>query len=497
MSRRLVALAALVAALLLADGMRRTWPRTVDDAFITFRYADNLVRGYGPVWNPGERVEGYSSPSFMLLAAGALALGLDAVGASKTLGLVATFALWGAVGAFLLRRRVHASGVAAAWLLLGGSAVVQIWAVAGLETNVFALLVFLGLARLAEGERPVEASAWLAAAALTRPEGLLYWLAGMPFAGRKAGWYALPGAALAAHLLWRLAYYGAPLPNTYYAKTGGGLAMWRQGLAGLELFTSSAAHLPWLALALAGAGAGLRRPHTRRGTLIFAGAVAGHLLWIVSVGDDGLRVHRFYVPLLAPLAVLAARAFGAGERPSRPRAALGLFAVAVSVLGSTTLLHRRLLPGLHEGGLAYQRGNIELGRVLAERPADTTLAVAAAGAIPYYARLPTIDMYGLNDATIAHGPFPTTDRGRLMKWNNASVLAREPDVIVPNRGHAPTEADAEAVRRNPGLLAGTEMDRDLLRRVLASRQYALREVGLPSGGTFFVLERRLTRTPRD
>ncbi len=31
-----------------------------DDAFISFRYADHLARGEGLVWNPGERVEGYS-----------------------------------------------------------------------------------------------------------------------------------------------------------------------------------------------------------------------------------------------------------------------------------------------------------------------------------------------------------------------------------------------------------------------------------------------------
>jgi arabinofuranosyltransferase len=32
-----------------------------DDAYITYRYARNVVRGYGPVYNPGERVEGYTN----------------------------------------------------------------------------------------------------------------------------------------------------------------------------------------------------------------------------------------------------------------------------------------------------------------------------------------------------------------------------------------------------------------------------------------------------
>ena len=33
----------------------------LDDPFISFRYARNLLNGYGLVFNPGERVEGYSN----------------------------------------------------------------------------------------------------------------------------------------------------------------------------------------------------------------------------------------------------------------------------------------------------------------------------------------------------------------------------------------------------------------------------------------------------
>lgn len=43
-----------------------------DDAYITFRYASNLVRGFGFVFNPGERVLGTTSPLFtFILAEGA------------------------------------------------------------------------------------------------------------------------------------------------------------------------------------------------------------------------------------------------------------------------------------------------------------------------------------------------------------------------------------------------------------------------------------------
>ena len=62
------------------------WHFTIDDAYITFRYAGNLARGHGPVYNPGERVEGYTSFLWMLLMAVVSAIGWDPVIAAKVLG---------------------------------------------------------------------------------------------------------------------------------------------------------------------------------------------------------------------------------------------------------------------------------------------------------------------------------------------------------------------------------------------------------------------------
>src|SRR6188472_1476595 len=61
---------------------------TLDDAYITFRYARHLADGYGlGAWNRiGERVEGYSSLLWTLLLAGAAWLGVDIRLASKLLG---------------------------------------------------------------------------------------------------------------------------------------------------------------------------------------------------------------------------------------------------------------------------------------------------------------------------------------------------------------------------------------------------------------------------
>src|SRR2546422_3934340 len=47
----------------------------IDDAFINFRFAENLAGGLGPVFNAGERVEGYTTPAWVFLLAGLHRLG--------------------------------------------------------------------------------------------------------------------------------------------------------------------------------------------------------------------------------------------------------------------------------------------------------------------------------------------------------------------------------------------------------------------------------------
>jgi arabinofuranosyltransferase len=390
-------------------------------------------------------------------------------------------------------------GAALATLLLASSHVLAIWAPAGLEAPGYALLFYVGLSALAvdggSARRTLGGSAALAAAALTRPEGVAFWLAGAGAATRRAApvrrlvLYALPGLAIAAHFAWRLAYYGLPWPNTYYAKTGGGAALWAQGLSGLGRFVASPAHWPWLAASALGAAIAVRRRTHRRLAVVMGAATLAVLLWIVSVGDDGLRVHRFYVPVLAPLALLAGLALQRETGAWLARAATA--AMTLAIVASLFALHADFLPAMREGMLVYQEGNAKLGRWLASnRPPDTAVAVAAAGAIPYYSGLPAIDMYGLCDPAIARRPFAAA-RGRLMKWDNAYVLARRPDLIVPNLGYFPAgDSSAGEVARNPGRLVGAPADRDLLERLAADGSYALRPIELGDGSVFWVFERR-------
>jgi 4-amino-4-deoxy-L-arabinose transferase-like glycosyltransferase len=80
-------------------------PYAIDDAWITYRYAEHLGSGQGFVYNPGERVLGTSTPLYTLLLASAHALGLSVPVVSYLVGFAA--ALGTLAGVFLLTRLLH------------------------------------------------------------------------------------------------------------------------------------------------------------------------------------------------------------------------------------------------------------------------------------------------------------------------------------------------------------------------------------------------------
>jgi hypothetical protein len=66
--------------------------RVSDDAYITFRSAENFVHGRGPAWNPGERVQGYTHPLWLVLVSGLRAFTGEVFYTSQYLGFGLTLA---------------------------------------------------------------------------------------------------------------------------------------------------------------------------------------------------------------------------------------------------------------------------------------------------------------------------------------------------------------------------------------------------------------------
>ena len=215
------------------------FPRIVDDAFISLRFAENLANGHGAVYNVGERVEGYSGPSWMLLQSLGLALGAEGVTWTKILGFASLLALQ--LGVYRMARQLFAISKQLAvigCLVLASNSFVIDWSTLGLETPLhLAMIVWCPVAVDAYLKRPWRRTRFFAIAmtvglATTRPESMMYvaiaYLAPVLAASgrrdmlrvaRRLVRIALPaGAILGALLAVRYGYYGRLLPQTYTAK---------------------------------------------------------------------------------------------------------------------------------------------------------------------------------------------------------------------------------------------------------------------------------------
>ena len=103
----------------------------VDDAFISLRYARNLVAGEGLVYNAGERVEGFSNPTWVALASAALALDLPPLAVLEGIGLASGVAVVLMTSALARRVLVRTGGtrrgVALATGLVAASSALRAW----------------------------------------------------------------------------------------------------------------------------------------------------------------------------------------------------------------------------------------------------------------------------------------------------------------------------------------------------------------------------------
>jgi hypothetical protein len=445
LARDAVARAGLAALGALVAFSSALWPAWLaDDAFISFRYAQNFAQGHGLVYNLGERVEGYTNFLWTVLAALVIGLGGDVAFWAYLAGVLIGLALL--LTTFVLARDLLGEtwGVLAAVFVATSQAVLIYTARgAGLETGLFALLLVIGswcyLRALGHAGRAGSPARWLRAtgvlfalATLTRPEGALVF--GLTLA--QAVLLVLTarrrtpalGARLAAlvpllvgyvmlvmpFFLWRMLYYGDLLPNTFYVKTGGGIRAALRGLTYTWEFVMALGG-PLLVFALVPVVASLRgMPRGRTVVVQFArswpgymlGICAVYTLYIISVGGDHFPGTRFFVPIVPWLGVLVAagmRQCAVWAAKTRLRvAAPALLGALIAWYAVYALLRAPEQNVIVRGSDESLRIWRELGWWMADNAAPgETIAAMSAGAIAYYSEHTTIDMLGLTDRHIA------------------------------------------------------------------------------------------------
>ncbi len=439
--RVLWALLILVVAYGLYQAVALAW--VCDDAFISFRYAANLVNGHGLVYNAGERVEGYTNFLWTAAMAAGIWVGFDPVDLSRILGL-AFFLLTAAILTYLSfrlvapsesGRRVVIPMAAMAFLL---SHECQVWATSGLETSSVTFLIVLGFALLVLGDSvrtTLAAGCVMSAAALSRPDAMVFCAMAVPYLLllrkpriRRVVSYLLPLVVIfVPYWIARYEYYGYPFPNTYYAKSVA-LSNYAQGLVHLWLYVKTYYVLLLVPVALGAFLGGLLklgRNWTDADRYAYRSLGLGFLMvipyvfYVVRTGGDFMFA-RFFIPV-TPICFVILEAALMRLR-LRPRFHV---AVACAVLACVLLRWPQFRPGqTYISGVADEH-SVYPPEMIAKARVEgallkkylggkhVTVGFVGTGAMRmYYAQLPTaIECHtGLTDEYIAH--LPVEHRGR-------------------------------------------------------------------------------------
>jgi hypothetical protein len=440
----------------------RFWTVSLDDVFISFRYAENLVHGHGLVYNPQERIEGYSNLLYTLLLAPIAALGAPLLAAAKALNLLAGLgvlllhAVWPGASGFVRRTTV---------LALAGSAGLALWAAIGLETVVYVFLLqaatFLLVRSGITGRGLRAAGLCFGLAAVTRPEGAVFFVPALLVLRRRGvpGRRALPALLLFAapvllQLAFRLLYYGSPLPQTFYTKVGFDPSMSLHGFR--YLFVSFVlSYLTPLGLLVLWPRlrAWARGGPVGETAFLFWGMLIAAGLFVVGVGWDWMPGYRLLLPALPGGLWLLARgledALGRVPGGSRRRhlAVAGTLLVVGVLALSTRKATQEVRPYWRRSWYAAPSLRweewVEPDRLAVARwirahaePGDW-LATGEAGFVPWYTRLRVIDTWGLMNPVVGAMVRPMRP-GAMVRYRESGpyhpiaeyVLSRRPAFVL-------------------------------------------------------------------
>lgn len=468
------------------------WEFYHDDAYITLRYARNLLDGRGIVWNPGEYVQGYTNPLHLLLIGALGALGVDLWAASRALGLLALGGLAVAVcfSPWCLDHQWRSHSFRLLPLaLVGTSAPMLVWSLGGLEGGLFSTLCFLAAmafqgATKADAKRPLLMASGLlfSLAALTRPDGIVFlsvslaWLLAHRRSRRVSDIVAFLSPCvllLLPYLAWARFYYGDFLPNTYYLKAAD--VSIHRVVAGLRYVAWYAVLPPFQVLLVALACAFVRHRARLSPPVIYLLALtAGYALFVVYVGGDHMQSFRLLLPII-PLSALALSLLLSALIPREARRAVAWVYCLAAVLSTAQVAFPSLNPGEEDPA---SRVGTRVGRYIAKHwPENALIALNTAGSTPYHSiNHRYIDMLGVNDRHIAKRgigdiELPNQNWAGHTKGDGAYVLSREPGFIIVG------PAEGTSIR-NPWFLSDKEMSRD----PRFGSRYVMREVSIDGDG---------------
>ena len=426
---------------------------TWDDSYITYRHAQNMAHGFGPVYNPGELADGITNYLLAWILSIGIRLHIDPLPFSKWLGIVSA---WGVLVFvwFYARQRLKIAPIFAgvATLLLASNGMFAVESVGGLETALFTLVVFwimweitaapgkelsttkLGLAGIGSGIamliRP-DAAFFIAVVIL-----LLIDRRNIKGSARRIGIYILPILVIfLPYFIKHWMTFGYPFPNSYYAKQMATDALLKRGLLRLSTNLADLGVGFIFCLIIISSIRGIKYilnkecdNSTRyKGLLLF---IFARMIFIILSGGSWMGWGRFIVPVLPVIYLFI---IGLVDEvwhdigrvtPIRFSFYILIILLILNNVAATKLnLFKEANPSLH-----LDRVHIPLGLALKDilSPSDS-ICFGDAGALPYYAGVVNIDPAGLCDRHIAHLP------GQFdIKTDPGYILDRRPVLIILN-----------------------------------------------------------------
>jgi arabinofuranosyltransferase len=315
-----------------------------DDAYITFRVVDNVIHGYGAVWNVGERVQAYTNPLLMLVMVVFSFVTREvyytalAISVAASLGAVAIL-VWK-----VSRSRVS-SVVALLVLVFSGSFIA--YSTSGLENCLIFLLAALFFWKYFSRDRPNIRSLLLmtvlfSLSVVNRMDIGLLLAPALAFAFFTTERVSLLRRVAAVLLglvplfLWEafsLVYYGFLFPNTAYAKLNTGIPASEYLVRGVWYYVLSTLQDPIALIAIFLGSALILFARRAKSSVPLIG-VALYLAYVLKIGGDFMRGRFLTAPLFVVLLLFVSVDAEQWERLRITKARL-LMGVAVLVLAQS------------------------------------------------------------------------------------------------------------------------------------------------------------------
>ncbi len=402
----------------------------VDDAFISFRYAQNLFETRQLTFNVDEApVEGYTHPLWIFLLLLPQYLRIDLLLYVKLIGL-----LFGILGLFIIYQLSEKNAVATWMYALSVS--VASWTVTGLETPMYTALALLFIYLFLK-ERYILSSLTLFLVTMTRPEGVILLIPAIYVLIKYSKKFSLinftklilPFLILyLLHNLWRYIYFGSLFPNTFYAKSIflGGLSRINYFVLYISpLIIASLIYLFYMQFAEKNSKMNSEYFFSKKKNIFLILCFLLTLLSYLNIAPLMAAYDRFYQLALVLIYVISSKPIYIGINKLMlfsQKNNTQFFAICLICLfflpNSINLPESVAYFHIHYDGL--QKAHMNVSQILNQQyyGRNYTVALSDLGVFSYYSKFKIIDIQGLADKVLSKG------------FNLTYILGKNPEIII-------------------------------------------------------------------